>query len=99
VLWARGRHGSMAIRAREWHQVDNVTSSGRTTLLRAWGQRLCGRRHHQLGSGKMEARKGARPLSGTMAQRLRGGVDDGVEALGGTRRWHGLQGGRRWHRL
>jgi hypothetical protein len=39
----------------------------------------------RVGSGKMAAHKGARPWSGTMAQRLQGGLDDSAEALGRTR--------------
>jgi hypothetical protein len=33
------------------------------------------------------------------ARTLRGGLDDDVEALGRTRRWHGLQGGAQWRML
>jgi hypothetical protein len=73
---------------------DNIVAGSRTTL-RAWGWLLRGRRRHQLGSVKMAARKGARPWSGTMAQRIWGGLNDGTEALGRTRRRHGLRGGRR----
>jgi hypothetical protein len=39
---------------------------------------MCGRRCHWLGSGKMVTHKGARPWSGTMVLRLRGGLGDSV---------------------
>jgi hypothetical protein len=61
---------------------DGVAGSGTTS--QAWGWSLHGRRHHQRGSGMMAARKGARPWSRTMAQRLQGGLDDDTEALGRT---------------
>jgi hypothetical protein len=35
VLWARGRHGSLASRARERRRVHNIVGSGRMTLLQA----------------------------------------------------------------
>jgi hypothetical protein len=53
---------------------DVVAGSG--IASQAWGWCLCGRRHHQVGLGKMAARKGARPWLGTMARRLRRGLDD-----------------------
>jgi hypothetical protein len=51
----------------------------------AWGRCLRGRLHHQLRSGKMVARKRARPWSKMMARRLWGGLDDDAEAPGRTR--------------
>jgi hypothetical protein len=77
----------------ELGEDDVVAGSG--TASWAWGRRLRGRWHHRLRSGKMETRKGARPWSGTMVQRLWGGLDDGAAALGKTRRWHEIHGGRR----
>jgi hypothetical protein len=56
---------------------DNVVV-GSGTASQAWGWRMCGRRRHRLGSGKMAAHKGARPWSGTTAWRLRGGLDNGT---------------------
>jgi hypothetical protein len=68
---------------------DNIVVGSGTTL-RAWGWCLRSRWHHRLGSGKMAARKGAQPWSGTTTQCLRGGLDDGEEAPGRTRRWRRL---------
>jgi hypothetical protein len=62
---------------------DNVVV-GSGMVSRAWGRHLRDRRHHRLRLGKMVAHKGARLMSGTTARRLRGGLDDGVEALGRT---------------
>jgi hypothetical protein len=73
---------------------DNIVV-GSGMVSQAWVRRLRGQRHYGLESAKMAARKGASPWTGTMAWRLRGGVDDGAETPGRTRRWHGLhQGGR-----
>jgi hypothetical protein len=41
----------------------------------AWGRCLCGQWRHRLMSGKIAARKGARPWLGTTVRRLRGGLD------------------------
>jgi hypothetical protein len=63
--------GSGTTRGEQHHGLgedDSVVCLG--TALRAWGRRLRGRWRHQLGSGKMEARKGVLPWSGTMARAL-----------------------------
>jgi hypothetical protein len=63
---------------------DNIVAGSRTASW-AWRQHLCGQRHHWLRSGKMAACKGARLWSRTTARRLRGGLDDSVEAPRRTR--------------
>jgi hypothetical protein len=70
--------------AREWHGVHNIMGSRRTMVLRAqeWhcgpGYSLHGRGGHRLRSGKLAARKGARPWLAMIAWRLCWGLDDGV---------------------
>jgi hypothetical protein len=63
---------------------DNIVAGSRTASW-AWRQHLCGQQHHWLKSGKMAACKGARLWSGTTVRRLRGGLDDSVEAPWRTR--------------
>jgi hypothetical protein len=60
---------------------DNIVV-GSGTSSQSWGWHLRGRRRHQLGSGKMVACKGARPWLRMMARMLRGGLNDGTDALG-----------------
>jgi hypothetical protein len=67
---------------------DVVAGSG--TASRAWGQGMCCRLRHRLGSGKMVARKGldrgqerlcgGSGVDSTMARRLWGGLDDGMSS-------------------
>jgi hypothetical protein len=71
---------------------DDIVA-GSKTVSRAWGRCLHGRRLHRLGSEKMTARKGARPWSGMMTQRLWGGLNDGAEVSERTQQRHGLWGG------
>jgi hypothetical protein len=88
MAWGAQHHGLK--------EDDVVVGSGTTS--RAWERCLCGRWHHRLGSWKMATHKGHRPWLRMIVWRLRGGLDDGLEASGRTQRWHGFLGGRRWCR-
>jgi hypothetical protein len=86
MAWVDGVAGSRTTSGAQHRGLgeDNIVAGSGTTS-RAWGRHMRGRRCHQLESGKMAARKGARPWSGTTTRRLRGGLNDGAEAPGRTR--------------
>jgi hypothetical protein len=87
TTWVDGIMGSgMMLSPQHRRLGENDVVAGSRTASRAWGQRLCGRRHHRLGSRKMATCKGvdrgwerwreSSEVDSTMMRRLQGGFDD-----------------------